>query len=104
MRRPKLEINLDILKILAQKGPLKLTHVMYKVNVNCDVLKKYLEFLIKQGLIEERLVGGERIVYLITRQGLTLSKGWKELKQLLPMDENETEGRPLFRNSVFVRA
>jgi len=49
MRRPKLEINLDILKILAQKGPLKLTHIMYKVNVNCDVLKKYLEFLIKQG-------------------------------------------------------
>jgi predicted transcriptional regulator len=103
MRRSKLEINLDILKILAQKGPLKLTHIMYKVNVNCDVLKKYLEFLIKQGLIEERLVGGERIVYLITRQGLTLSKGWKELKQLLPMDENETEEQPLFRNSVSVR-
>jgi predicted transcriptional regulator len=104
MRRSKLEINLDILKILAQKGPLKMTHIMYKANLNCNVLKKTLGFLIKQGLIEECLVGGERIVYSITRQGLTLSKGWKELKLSLPTVESETEVQSLFRNSVSVRA
>ena len=31
-----------------------MTHVMYKANVNCKVLKEYLDFLLKQGLVEER--------------------------------------------------
>lgn len=54
MRRSKLEMYVDILSVLAHKGPLKLTHVMYKANVNCCVLKEYLDFLIKQGLVEQR--------------------------------------------------
>jgi hypothetical protein len=54
MRRSKLEMYVDILKVLAHRGPLKLTHVMYKANVNCSVLKEYLDFLMKQGLVEER--------------------------------------------------
>jgi predicted transcriptional regulator len=104
MRRSKLEINLEILKILSQKGPMKLTHIMFKANVNCDVLKKNVELLIKQGLIEARSVGRERIVYSITHQGLTLSKGWKELTMLLPTVESESLLQPLFRNSVSIRA
>jgi predicted transcriptional regulator len=100
MRRSKLEINVDILKILAQKGPLKLTHIMYKANLNCDILKKNVEFLIKQGLIQERRLGRAKIVYAITRLGLTLLKGWREVKELLPSVENERQ--PLFRNSISV--
>ena|SRR5665647_532038 len=103
MRRSKLEINIDILKILAQKGPLKLTHIMYKANLNCEVLKKNVEFLIKQGLIKKRIVEAENTVYSITPQCLTLLKGWKEVKELLPTVENENYGQPLFRNSVSVR-
>ena len=49
MRRSKMEMEVDILKILAQKGRLKLTHIMYKTNVNCSVLNTNLEFLIGQG-------------------------------------------------------
>jgi len=37
-RRSKLEMYVDILKALARHGPLKLTHIMYKANVNCSVL------------------------------------------------------------------
>jgi predicted transcriptional regulator len=76
---------------------------MYGANVNCDVLKKYLELLIIRGLIEARLVGGEKTVYLITREGLALSKGWKELELSFPMIESESELQPLFRNSVSVK-
>jgi len=82
-------MNVDILKILAQKGPLKRSHIMYKANLNCGVLKEYVEFLINQGLIEERIVGRAKTVYSITRLGLTLLKGWKEVKELLPSIENE---------------
>ena len=77
----------DILKVLAQRGPLKLTHIMYKANVNCSVLKEYLDFLIKQGLVEERAVGKSRIVFAVTQRGVTVLKYFRELKQVLPIVE-----------------
>jgi predicted transcriptional regulator len=101
MRRSKLEINIDILKILAQKGPLKLTHIMYKANLNCDVLKKNVAFLMEQGLINNRIVGRGKSVYSISNQGLTLLKGWRDIRDLLPAFENERQ--PLFRNSISVQ-
>jgi len=87
MRRSKLEMYIDILTVLAQKGPLKLTHVMYKSNVNCRVLKEYLDFLMKQGLVEERTLRKERVVYAVTQRGITVLKYFKELRQVLPIVE-----------------
>ena len=87
MRRSKLEMYVDILTVLAHRGPLKLTHVMYKANVNCSVLEDYLEFLIKQGLVEERIVGKRRVVYAVTQRGITVLKYFRELKQALPIVE-----------------
>ena len=93
MRRSKLETYIDILRVLAHHGPLKLTHAMYKTNVNCSVLKGYMNFLIKQGLVEERTVGKERRVYMITPRGITVIKAFKELKQVLPVTEEETNNK-----------
>jgi predicted transcriptional regulator len=87
MRRSKLEMYIDILKVLAHRGPLKLTHIMYKANVNCSVLKEYLDFLIKQNLVEERTVGKRRVVYAVTQRGITVLKYFRELKQVLPIVE-----------------
>ncbi len=87
MRRSKLEMYIDILSVLAHKGPLKLTHVMYKSNVNCGVLKECLDFLLKQGLVEERTLRKERVVYAVTQRGITVLKYFKELKQVLPIIE-----------------
>ena len=87
MRRSKLEMYVDILKVLAQRGPLKLTHIMYKANVNCNVLKEYLDFLTAQGLVEEKTVGKCRVVYAATQRGLTVLKYFKELKEVLPIVE-----------------
>ena len=87
MRRSKMEMHLDILRTLAQKGPLKLTHIMYKSNVNCCVLKEYLDFLIEQELVEEKTIKKERIVYTITEKGLTVLKYFRELQIMLPIDE-----------------
>jgi len=90
MRRSKMEMHLDILKILAQKGPLKLTHIMYKSNVNCSVLKEYLDFLIKQEMIEEKTLRKERIVYAITKKGQNVIAYFRELQILLPFEEEKT--------------
>jgi predicted transcriptional regulator len=87
MRRSKLEMYLDILKVLAHWGPLKLTHVMYKANVNCSVLEEYLNLLIKQGLIDEKIIKRKRKFYAITQRGITVLKQFKELTEVLPIVE-----------------
>ena len=86
----------DILSVLTHRGPLKLTHVMYKANVNCSVLKEYLDFLMKQGLVEERPVGKRRIVYGVTQRGLTVLKYFRELKQVLPILGEDEKRTPSF--------
>jgi predicted transcriptional regulator len=83
-----------ILTVLAHRGPLKLTHIMYKANVNCSVLKEYLEFLMKQGLVEERPVRKNRIVYAVSQRGLIVLKYFRELKQALPILEEEQRRIP----------
>ena len=57
MRRSKLEIYVDILEVLAQRGPLKLTQYYYNQTLIAIILKQYLGFLTKQELIEERKFG-----------------------------------------------
>jgi len=86
---------IDILKVLAHRGPLKLTHIMYKANVNCSVLKQYLDFLIKQELVEERTAGKRRVVYAITQRGITVLKHFRELKQVLPIVEETRNRMPI---------
>jgi len=87
----------DILSVLGHRGPLKLTHIMYKTNVNCSVLSEYLGFLMERELVEERVVGRNRTVYAITERGVTVLKQFGELKRVLPIaEENESIVPPLF--------
>ena len=90
-----MEMYLDILKTLAKKGPLKLTHIMYKANVNCSVLKEYLNFLIQQKLVEEKALPKERIVYDVTEKGLTVLKYFRELQIMLPLVKDKVSFPPL---------
>ncbi len=89
MRRSKLETHIDILKVLARNGPLKLTHIMYKVNVNCSVLKEYLDFLIGQNLVEEQTFNKKRnktrVVYAVTERGRTVLKHFMEVNSALQL-------------------
>jgi predicted transcriptional regulator len=82
---------IDILKVLARYGPLKLTHVMYKANVNCSVLKQSLDFLIQQGLVEEQSINKKRnstrTVYTITHRGKIVLKHFRELDNALQITE-----------------
>ena len=86
-----MEMYIDILKVLAQRGPLKLTHIMYKANVNCSVLKEYLDFLIQQNLIEEQITIKKRnktkVSYAITEKGRTVIKYFNEVNRALQITE-----------------
>jgi predicted transcriptional regulator len=88
LRRSKLELHVAILNVLANKGPLKLTHIMYKANVNCSILNEYLDFLIKQGLVEKRTIKKEHIVFAVTQRGINVLKYFRELTLALPIIED----------------
>ncbi len=96
MRRSKLETYLDILNTLALKGPLKLTHIMYKSNLNCNVLKEQLDFLMKNSLVEERILAKERVVYALTQRGSNVLKAFREIRQIFPMEEEKRQTPLLF--------
>jgi predicted transcriptional regulator len=86
---------LDILRVLEGGGQLKLTHIMYETNVNCCVLKEYLDFLVKQGLVETRAVGRQRMAYSITQRGITVLNCFRELKQVLPIVDEDRNLTPV---------
>jgi predicted transcriptional regulator len=69
---------------------------MYKANVNCNILKEYLDFLIKQGLIEKRTITKMRVVFAITQRGINALKYFHELTQVLPIiEEARRQTNPL---------
>lgn len=70
MSRSKLEKYVDILTVLARRGPLNLTHIMLEVNISRNVLKKCLDFLILQDLVEKQTLSKKRVLYAITERGL----------------------------------
>jgi predicted transcriptional regulator len=95
LRRTKLETYIDILFVLTQKGPLKLTHITYEANVNSSILKEHLSFLIKQDLVEEYTTEKKRDAFSITPNGITVLKYFREVKQVLPKLASD---QPLFPN------
>lgn len=87
-----MEMYIDILKVMAQNGPMKLTHIMYKANVNCNVLKENLSFLLQQNLIQEQIKVKRRnktkVRYAITERGRTVIKYFNEVNKALQISED----------------
>jgi predicted transcriptional regulator len=88
IRRSKIEICIEILSILNQRGLSRITHIMYNTNTNCSLLKEILVFMMKQDLVEEKSVGKDRVAYCITQRGQSILNSFKELNQILPIVEN----------------
>ena len=72
MRRSKLESYEAILEVLVKK-PLTVDNIAYKTNMSCTVLERYLAFLIKNGLVEERF-SDNKTLYAITERGIAVFK------------------------------
>lgn len=92
MRRSKLESYEAILEVLVQK-PLTVDNIAYKTNMECTVLGRYIDFLIKNGLVEERL-SNKKTLYAITERGIAVFKTLnfqkyleKVMKSLMTIDE-----------------
>ena len=85
MKRSKLEIYIHILKALSCSGPLKPTQVMYKINACYIYTEQYLDFLIKNQLVEKTVFSKRKATYAITEKGITLLRIYQELEKALPI-------------------
>lgn len=95
MRRSYLETSLDILKVLRLYGPLRITPIMYKTNVNCSSLKERLNTLIQQNLVEEKTIGNKRTVYAITEKGIAALKHFKQLELTMQIASIDKAIKPM---------
>ena len=66
--RSKYDITAAILE--ASYTGARKTHIMYNGNLNHNLLKKYLDELVKKGLVEKSTEGGE--IYLTSERGRKL--------------------------------
>ncbi len=96
MPRSKLEKYLNILEVLVRR-PLHFEKISYKANMDCRLLKRYLNSLISQKLVEERPSSNEKAIYAITERGLAVfktlqaQKYLRKLKNILPIVEEANE-------------
>ncbi|MEM3703845.1 MAG: winged helix-turn-helix domain-containing protein, partial [Candidatus Bathyarchaeia archaeon] len=70
MRRSRLENYEAILAVLAKK-PLTVDSIAYKTNMDCTLLGRYLESLMRNGLVMEKS-DGKRRLYAITERGMSV--------------------------------
>ncbi len=82
MPKSKLEIYVDILKIISQNYSFETSKIADALNIGAKDLKMCLTFLVKQGLVDKRKVCNYRVVYLITLEGVNVLKHFNELKVL----------------------
>ena len=88
MGRSKLEMRVDILRALAYHGSLKLTHIMNRTNINCDLLKQHLTFLTRFNLVHEQRLPKTRVTYTITARGLTVLDYVQKLNKIFLLTED----------------
>ena len=72
MRKSKLELYEDILTALADKR-LTVDAIAYACNMDCIALRQRLDFLLKSGMVEEKIYK-KQTRYALTRRGLAIYK------------------------------
>ena len=77
LTRSKLERYLNILEVLVFR-PLEFENILRQVDESWSILKKYLDFLIVQGLIERLPLGEGRVVYTVTEKGFSVLRALQE--------------------------
>ena len=81
MSPSKLDKYLNILEVVVEK-PKKADYIARKVHVEPHVLKRQLNFLVSNDVVEKRKLGNKLILYAITERGLAVFKTLRALKYL----------------------
>jgi predicted transcriptional regulator len=70
LRRSKLE-NYEAILAALTKRPLTVDSIAYKTNMDCTILGQYLESLMRNGLVVEKITSKKKL-YTITERGLSV--------------------------------
>jgi predicted transcriptional regulator len=84
MQRSKLEACVDIIRLLAENDSLKFSIIVIEVDLAADLLLGYIDFLLKQLLIEEKLTREDTRVFAITERGMGVLRFFKGSKTKSP--------------------
>jgi len=79
-RRSDIDIIGGILEVVGEGA--KKTEIVYKVNLNHSLLKRYLSVLVEKKLVSETLLGNTKI-YNITDRGIKLLDAIRRVRDLL---------------------
>jgi predicted transcriptional regulator len=96
-RRSTIELDIAILQALSGSKLLKMTHIMYKANLNANILKKKLIVLEAKGLIKSHKMrkehlkqpGRDRMFYALTSKGLGVLHSYLSVYDALEVLNNE---------------
>ncbi len=80
VRRSRISILADILKLVRANGDIKPTHILYKANLSHPRMKKHLALLIEGEFIRE--IKGNHVVYRITEKGEKFISEVKKIEKL----------------------
>lgn len=84
MKRSKLEMNIAILKALAQNYSLTIKQIQKRTKISSDILKGNLCFLLKLALIEEKTIQKGNTVYANTSKAIKVLEFFDEAKIVEP--------------------
>lgn len=81
IRRSKIEVFADVMKVVAEEREIRRTRIMYRANLAWKVLKEALDFLEGKGIIrsEEKDAG---IFVSLTQEGYGVLRRFSELEEV----------------------
>lgn len=80
--RTKIDIVERILEYLAREEKALKTHILYASNLNSNSLSRYLDWMVKLGLISY-FEDGRSIIYTITEKGIEVLEGIRNINDVL---------------------
>jgi len=78
--RSRVQIMVDILRVIHERGKARPTHILYGANLSHDRLKKYLKELETNGLIVKENMRNY-VVYRLTSKGYKLLKEYDKIRK-----------------------
>jgi predicted transcriptional regulator len=92
IRRSKLEVLLDILRVVREEGQIRRTRLMYRANLAWKVLRESLQLLAKNDLIRVEEDGDVSYIVL-TPKGHALMQKFDEVESVFAPMINDGQSR-----------
>jgi predicted transcriptional regulator len=98
IRRSKLEVFGDIMKVVAQEGEIRRTRIMYKANLAWKVLREALSVMEQKGILQsEERIGG--VFVTLTPNGYGILRRFAEVESIFLPEFTSVEN-DVFSNKV----